>query len=113
MKLGIGTKSERKVKTIRRSIEQLLAVSDIETHPFPSKSGVPETPWDKESYDGARNRAIDCQKNVPGLDFYIGLESGLVERYGHIFEEAWCCLINNEGKEYFGYSSGLKFLTLY
>lgn len=36
------------------------------------------------------------------------LESGLVERFGQIYEEAWACVISSEMNEYFGYSSGLK-----
>lgn len=31
-----------------------------------------------------------------------------MERYGHIYEEAWSCLVTKDGKEFFGYSSGLK-----
>ena len=51
---------------------------------------------------------MDAKNNGVVADFYVGLESGLVERYGHIYEEAWSCAITNKGKEYFGYSSGLK-----
>src|SRR5690606_21361072 len=74
---------------------------------FDADSRVPETPWDRQTYDGARNRARHCKEQNMG-DYFIGLESGLIERYGHIFEEAWCCIVNEAGEEYFGYSSGLK-----
>ena len=36
------------------------------------------------------------------------MESGLIERYGHIYEEAWSVVITKDGKEFNGYSSGLK-----
>ena len=37
-----------------------------------------------------------------------GARTTLVERYGHIYEEAWSCVLVKNGKECFGYSSGLK-----
>src|SRR5690606_7817065 len=71
-----------------------------------AQSKVPEAPHDKETYDGALNRARECY-GLGGFDFYVGIESGLVERYGHYFEEAWAVIISSDGKEQIGYSSGL------
>ena len=31
-----------------------------------------------------------------------------MERYGHIYEEAWCVIVTKDGEEFYGYSSGLK-----
>lgn len=55
---------------------------------------------------GAINRALGARVEVQA-DWYLGLESGLVDRYGQLFEEAWACLIAPDGQRYLGYSSGL------
>ena len=68
---------------------------------------MPDTPWDVQTKQGASNRAKAlADKNI----YAIGIESGLVERYGDIYEESWSCIIF-EGKRYYGYSSGLQLPT--
>ncbi len=106
MKIVLGSKTERKIKVVEKVLQVFFR--EYQLLSYKALSGVSETPWDKETYDGSINRAEDSKKNVSGVDFSIGLESGLVERYGMIFEEAWCCIILKDGKKYFGYSSGLK-----
>jgi len=69
---------------------------------------VPSTPREKQTFDGATNRATDSRSNNPDANFYIGIESGLVNRYGIDFEETWCCITNYDDQRYYGYSSGLK-----
>jgi len=109
MKFIIGSSSNRKVKITEKVIKKFFAVQkDITIENYGAKSQMPDTPWDKQTFDGARNRASDSKSNVVGGDYYIGLESGLIERYGHIYEEAWAVVIASNGKEYCGYSSGLK-----
>jgi inosine/xanthosine triphosphatase len=108
MKFIIGSASERKIKTAAKVIRQLFGDKDIDVEGYAARSGMPETPYDKQTFDGARNRALDSKTHVADGNFHIGLESGLIERYGHIYEEAWAAVITSDGKEYFGYSSGLK-----
>lgn len=104
----VGTNSERKIESVRKVLKQVLGEVYFDIIPFAAKSNVSETPWDKETFDGAKNRAHRCRAEHPEADYFVGIESGLVERYGHIYEEAWSCVIHNDGKEFFGYSSGLK-----
>lgn len=91
-----------------RIVRQFFGDSDNAVEGYAADSGVPETPFDRETFDGACSRARHAQSAVPHADYYIGLESGLVERYGHVYEEAWCAVIRKDGDEFFGYSSGLK-----
>lgn len=103
----VGTTSNRKIETVKKVLQEFLKDKPFDLKPSAAESQVSETPHDKETYDGARNRALNCKKNN-NADFYIGMESGLAERYGQLYEEAWCCVLDKNGKEYFGYSSGLK-----
>ena len=108
MKFIIGSISERKIKIAEKVIQELFSVKDFIVEGCNASSEVPETPYDKQTFDGARNRALDVKSKINDSDYYLGLESGLVERYGHIYEEAWAAVIDKSGKEFFGYSSGLK-----
>lgn len=108
MKFVIGSASKRKIEVAEEVIRQLFNDKNIEVVGYPAVSNVPETPYDKQTFDGAKNRAMDAKVHIDGGQFYIGLESGLVERYGHIYEEAWSVAVDSDSKEYYGYSSGLK-----
>ena len=101
--------SKRKIEVAEKIIRHLFPDVALRVEGYGAASGVPETPYDRETFNGARNRAHDAKVHIPdAADYYIGLESGLVERYGHIYEEAWCAVLASDGREYFGYSSGLK-----
>ncbi len=108
MKFIVGSTNKRKIEVARKTIGQFFKIEEIEISGCQVDSKVPETPYDKETFDGARNRASGAQNQVPDCDFFIGLESGLIERYGHIFEEVWAVVLTKDSKEFLGYSSGLK-----
>jgi len=108
MIFAIGTKSERKLPVIEKVLKEIIPDKKINLIAIDAKSNVSETPWDEETMIGAQNRAQFAKKTLKRAEYAIGIESGLVTRYGQIYEEAWCCIIDRNGKEYFGYSSGLK-----
>jgi non-canonical (house-cleaning) NTP pyrophosphatase len=106
-RIVVGSASKRKIDMTAKVARDVFRDPTILVEGYAAVSGVPETPFDKETFDGARNRAQDAKRHAREAECYIGLESGLIERYGHVFEEAWCAVLIH-GKEYFGYSSGLK-----
>lgn len=108
MKFVIGSKSERKIKISEEVVREFFKDAKNEVVGYAAISGVPETTYDKQTFDGSRNRALDAKAHIKDANYYIGLESGLVERYGHIYEEVWATIIDSEDRDYFGYSSGLK-----
>ena len=105
MKIIVGTNNQKKLDVVQSAFTNVYSIT-VELEGYNAKSGVPEAPHDKETYDGARNRAEECQK-MGQADFYVGIESGLVERYGNYFEEAWAVVISKDGIVQIGYSSGL------
>jgi non-canonical (house-cleaning) NTP pyrophosphatase len=108
MKFVVGSASKRKIEVTEKIVKQLFREKDVFVAGYSAASNVPETPYDKQTFDGAKNRAADSRVHIKDAEFYIGLESGLVERYGHIYEEAWAVIIAGDNREYYGYSSGLK-----
>lgn len=105
MHILIGSTSDRKIDVVKKVFQQYHD-TEITIEGLKAPSGVSDTPYDKETYTGAQNRANYCKENGEA-DIYVGLESGLVERYGHLYEEAWAVILI-EDKEFAGYSSGLK-----
>ena len=106
MKILVGSTSERKITTVRNVITSLELEAEVTG--FAANSSVPSTPWDEQTHDGARNRAQNCRQTDPTAELCIGLESGLVIRYGEAYEEAWACVIDTRGRNFLGYSSGLR-----
>jgi len=106
MRMTVGTESEIKLGAVRLVLGQLLKDHDFEVIGQETDSGVPPTPWNEETLHGAQNRARACR--AEGADYRIGLESGLVERFGMVFEEAWACVIDAKNNEVLGFSSGLR-----
>lgn len=102
----IGSASQAKIDTVKSVVATLIETPFVVSGKN-VQSGVPDTPWDVQTKQGASNRAKAlADKNI----YAIGIESGLVERYGDIYEESWSCIIF-EGKRYYGYSSGLQLPT--
>lgn len=106
MNIVLGSASKRKIQTTHQVVSEFI--QNIHVQGSDVSSGVSETPYDQETKKGAHNRAVQARIQRPGNDMYIGLESGLVQRYGDLYEEAWACVITKDESIYFGYSSGLK-----
>ncbi len=106
MKILLGSDSERKIDVVKQVFKQYFKQEEIEIFGIKANSGVSETPYGEETYQGAKNRALFIKKES-SANYYVGLESGLVERYGHLYEEAWAVIVTSEGTEFAGYSSGL------
>lgn len=101
----VATKNKRKIALARELIGKFLD-DDMEVAGCSVESGVPDNPWDRETYQGARNRAKNALKQNSSADIGLGIETGLTERYGQLYEETWCCVADRKGQEFWGYASG-------
>lgn len=108
MNIVVGTKNKSKIATVSRVMTEFFPQAELIVTGIDVPSGVPDTPRDEETKQGAYNRAQTIYKHQPG--YAIGIESGLVKRYGIWFEEAWACIIVDD-TPYYGYSSGLTIPT--
>ena len=106
MNIVIGTKNQKKIKVVEDIFKTVLNLDSVDVVAHDADSKVPEAPHDRETYEGALNRARECQ-TIAKADYYIGIESGLVERYDQFFEEAWAVIISKDNVVQIGYSSGL------
>lgn len=106
MKFMIGTNNSEKITSAEHVLTELLHDREFTIDGEDVPSGFGETPIGEETKLGAYNRAKALAANKQ-CDYAIGIESGIVERYGDIYEEAWCCVMTADVTVY-GYSSGLK-----
>jgi non-canonical (house-cleaning) NTP pyrophosphatase len=113
MMLYLGSVSKVKYEAINEVINEYLKevrkiFGEPKVIPNNVESGVDITPVNEETYIGAKNRAYNLYKLIKDENSaYLGLESGLAQRFGSIFEET-VCVILFKGMEYVGYSSGIK-----
>ena len=107
MKISVGTTNTRKLKAVESVITELDIHNEFEVVGFEAESGVPDTPKDEQTILGALNRAKYVHKAHPEQDMYLGIESGLVSRYGDFYEEVWVVAIYNKSV-YAAFSSGIK-----
>ncbi|KKU62839.1 hypothetical protein A2972_03985 [Candidatus Amesbacteria bacterium RIFCSPLOWO2_01_FULL_47_33] len=105
MKFFVGTKNGKKIDVFTKIITARFP-EKVDVVEYPAKSEVTDTPWDEDTFKGAKNRANNSLKSSPDCDYGVGIETGLLDRYGQLIEETWCCITGKEGKVYLGYASG-------
>ncbi len=106
MKILVGTTNERKLEAVR-SVLRKMDIGGVQVDGCSVSSDVSGTPLDVETMHGAINRAQNAQVYDGSCDMYIGMESGLVGRYGNLFEEVWVAIITQD-QLYTAYSSGIQ-----
>ncbi len=107
MKIIVATRNKRKLSAVRSVLQKMDIGENFDIFARSVSSGVPDTPFGKETKQGAINRAKNAQLQDPACDMYIGMESGLVNRYGDMFEEVWVAVIKGE-RQFVAYSSGVR-----
>jgi non-canonical (house-cleaning) NTP pyrophosphatase len=109
MKIMIGTTSKIKLAAIESVIASLPVRENIQfsIRAYNVESQVPDTPFGNQTIQGAKNRVETLfNRFYEEADLFVGLESGLIERYGNIYEECWCAIRDKNNNQFFGYSSG-------
>jgi non-canonical (house-cleaning) NTP pyrophosphatase len=104
MKCYVATNNQRKIEITKTVLTEIFPL--IEVVHCQAKSEVSDTPWDDDTVIGAINRAKNALKENPDAELGVGIETGLREKLGKIFEETWCCIVDREGNEFVGFASG-------
>ncbi len=106
MRVVVGSTNPVKVEATRKAFERFFR-QKFEVSGVGVGSGVKEQPWgEEETIEGARNRA-QRSLEIGEVDFGVGLEGGVVEKEGKLFECAWVIIKDKGGKE--GMGGGLYF----
>ncbi len=105
-KVVVGSKNPIKIQAVNEAFGNYF--SDVEVQGIDAASGVPDQPFDDETFIGAENRAraLYEQHNAAGeYDYYAGIEGGIVKVFNSWFALGCICLMNREGKKSFGTSA--------
>lgn len=103
MRVGVGSVNPVKVGAVREAFGQYYP--DCEVVGVKVESGIAEQPMsEEETVRGATNRALAALEYG---DFGVGLEGGVTEIGGVLFECAWCVVVDKNGKK--GLGGGLYF----
>lgn len=108
--IAVGSQNPVKLEAARIGATQALSLpdangqmriqpSDIDIIGSIVESGVRAQPiGDDECITGAAQRAIAALEAVPGAEYGIGLEGGVVSVRGGLFACAWCVVVDGWGK---------------
>jgi inosine/xanthosine triphosphatase len=119
MRIVVGSKTQLKCRCCQRGVWEIF--KDPQIIGVAVQSGVSSQPMsEKETMDGARQRAYGALESDSTADYGVGLEGGVTElsptspnwtgmrgSKGKMFECAWACVVSRDGRE--GLGGGLYF----
>lgn len=108
MKLLIGTTNKTKINGALEAFKEYY--NNVSIEGISVSSEVSEQPLNEEIYLGARNRVNNLieysNKNKIKADYYLGIESGIMNLYGKYIIINIAIIKDNNGHESIGTSSG-------
>ncbi len=107
MKILVGSENPIKHDAVKEAF--LNYYSDVEIIGIKVPSGVPDQPINEETLRGAENRA-EILKELNGTegynaDFFVGVEGGIIKKYGRWFAFGGMCVVDKTGRRGFGTSA--------
>lgn len=104
--IAVGTANPGKVLAVAEALKQYAALADYGVLPAKVDSGVSDQPMTmEETTQGASNRArkaLEANKQN-GASMGLGMESGLFESRGKLFDVCACVIFDGE-QDHVGYS---------
>jgi inosine/xanthosine triphosphatase len=106
MKVLVGSQNPVKIEAVREAFSKYF--DDVEVIGISVASKVPKQPIGDETFEGAKNRALELkrineEKNL-GAEFFVGIEGGIIKLYSKWFAFGGICVIGNKGRVGFGTS---------
>ncbi|MCL2712536.1 MAG: inosine/xanthosine triphosphatase [Methanomassiliicoccaceae archaeon] len=104
MSIAVGSMNHAKVEAVRAVMERIYG--NVRIIPTDVESGVPEQPFGDDTYKGAVNRA---KAALGDNSLAVGIEAGVFELYGHLYDVQHCAIIDDTGNITVGMSSGFRY----
>ncbi len=106
MKILVGSLNPVKIEAVKECFEKYF--SDVVVEGIRVESGVPAQPVGSETFDGAKNRALELKKinlrKKLNADFFVGIEGGIAKEYNIWFSFGAMCIVDAKGRTGFGTS---------
>ena len=107
MKILVGSQNPVKIEATKEAF--LKYFKEVEVVGVEVDSKVSNQPIGEETFEGAKNRALELGKinKIKNLnaEFCVGIEGGIIKLYSKWFCFGGMCIINNREKVGFGTSS--------
>lgn len=96
-KVYVGSLNPVKIECTRIAFQKVFTQKRFEFLGRRVSSGVPDQPMnDRETYEGARNRALNLKHDFPDGEFWIGIEGGIDNINDDMHAFAWIVVLNQE-----------------
>lgn len=106
-KILVGSKNPVKIISVKEAFEKYF--EHVEVIGFDVNSGVSDQPVNEETFEGAKNRALELiekdKKENLSTDYFVGIEGGIIQLYSKWFAFGCMCIADKEGKTGFGTSA--------
>ena len=101
MRLVIASKNPVKIAAALEGFQRMFPSNTYKTHGISVPSGVSDQPFsDKETLQGALNRAKNAQEQDPEADYWVGIEGGVEDTHdqmpGTLQSFAWVVIIDRD-----------------
>lgn len=104
MRIGVGSDNPVKLGAIRNVMARIYG--DVEILPARVVVSVPAEPWGDDVERGAVERA---RKSIGSNDFGVGIEAGIFEHRGDLYDVQFCAVVDKMGRVTVGHGSGFKY----
>lgn len=103
----MGSQNPVKVEAVKEAFAKYF--DNIEVIGMNVNSKVSNQPINDETFEGAKNRALELKKmneeKSLGAHFFVGIEGGIINVFKKWFAFGGMCIIDKEGRASFGASS--------
>lgn len=109
VRIAVGSDNPVKVEAVKLAVQRLYG--EAEVRGFAVDSGVPLQPFEAQTWDGARARAIEAARRWPEADFGVGIEAGLfdVASAGGVMDVQACVVADRAGRLTYGHGPGFAY----
>src|SRR5665213_2474109 len=103
MKVVIASKSPVKEGAVKRGFKTLFPDESFDFECVLANSGIGDQPMsDDETRSGALARVKHARELSSGADFYAGLEGGVEEKFGDLYNFGWVVIESKDLKKGYG-----------
>jgi inosine/xanthosine triphosphatase len=96
MRVIVASKNPVKIRAVKEGFERMFPNIKAVFEGISVPSEVPDQPMgNKETFDGAHNRAKNAKSAIPDADYWVGLEGGLIAHSASEMEVmAWIVVLD-------------------
>lgn len=91
----VASENPVKMRAARRAFARMFPGHGFEVRSAAVPSGVDHQPSsDRETYEGARTRALGARERLPEADFWVGIEGGVEDTPDGMLAFAWVVVVS-------------------